>query len=73
MLVVLVVNLKVCVPLLAPPVGHDMEGAGVGAGQWSDLIFQNVNIEVGSLEIEDDTCKKLLTFKLLPEDSFWTV
>ena len=51
MLVVLVVNLKVCVPLLAPPVRHDVERTGVGASQWSDLIFQNVNIEVGSLKM----------------------
>ena len=49
MLVVLVVYLEVCVGLLAPPVGHDVEWTGVGPGQRSYLVLQDINIEVGSL------------------------
>ena len=49
MLVVLVVYLEVRVGLLAPPVGHDVEGAGVGPRERSYLVFQDVNIEVGRL------------------------
>ena len=35
--------------LLAPPVGHDVEWTGVGPGQRSYLVLQDINIEVGSL------------------------
>ena len=53
MLVVLVVYLEVCVGLLAPPVGHDVEWTGVGPGQRSYLVLQDINIEVGSLGSSD--------------------
>ena len=51
MLVVLVVNLEVGVSLLTAPVRHDVEWTGVGPGLRNDLVFQNINIEIGSLEV----------------------
>ena len=51
MLVVFVVNLEVGVSLLAPPVGHDVEWTGVGPGLRNYLVFQNINIEIGSLQV----------------------
>ena len=51
MLIVLVVNLEICVLVLTSPVGHDMEGTGVGSTLRTDLVLEDVNVEVGSLKL----------------------
>ena len=48
-LVVLVVDLEVSVLVLAAPVRHDVEWTRVGSGLGTDLILQDVNVEVGGL------------------------
>ena len=67
MLVVLVVNLEVGVSLLAPPVGHDVEWTGVGPGLRNYLVFQNINIEIGSLQVmQSSGCATLMQLSSMP-------